>query len=1622
MAPHRTPRNKKQQNVFSPNGSNGTAPTGQTQETLSMRPLLVSQPSETYEAAQEDEREVLKAIFMDDYEESEPKKAWGKSTDREIRLKLKSFSNEAILVVLSANLTATYPKTLPALSLEGTAKLRKRTQERLQHILKTKPAELTGEVMLHEIATEIQDALEDEVAVRETDGTFENLGAERAVQEAAAVELAKQQEADLQKKRDEAKAEEERMLQQMVSDEMRRKDLMAKRKSNRTSVITPTSYFQTANSANYVSFDRVISLQLDDAIVECSAVEGMLPFRKGPVTEELLVKPVGNTANVTLVLKRICIGAKDAAAMPQLKRAIMEFEAEMEEIKRLRQSAVLSVFDFKIEHLPESGWEINILMEHANKGSVGEKIEDDGQVPVSKVRSWTIELLEALDFLHRNGIVHKRVFPHNILLTKSSDGNVSVKLADAAFQESLHNLRDLYRGERAFTSSWSAFWVPAELGQDAKRTRKTDIWDLGVVFLQMLFGLDVRHKYNSPKDLSDALGCSEPLQEMMRKFFKPDPRKRPSAFDLIPCEFLRNDVPVYERPPTPMRSRHSSSSLGHYRLRRESSAGVGPSYSRYAEDWVEQGRLGKGGYGEVVKARNKVDGRIYAIKKIKQKSASALTEVLSEVMLLSRLNHPCVVRYYTAWPEEDVGGSSDVSDDDSAFVSDDSESDSNISPGETHSVTYSRSTGLDFISSNGYKIEFGSEVGSDEDDDGAVVFGSDSEDGTGTASAGPRSPMVRRRTASGTFASRLTRSILYIQMEFCEKQTLRDLIRRGLYEDPEEYWRLFRQILEGLAHIHGHGIIHRDLKPDNIFIDMAKVPKIGDFGLATSGQYQKPDSKISNGNQDGGGDMTRSVGTALYVAPELSSTVAGNYNDKVDMYSMGIIFFEMCYPLGTAMERDKEIRVLRERKHALPSEFETPQKSLQGSIIMSLISHRPSERPSCTELLRTGKVPVQIEDEAVKEALKALSDRNSPHYAKMMNALFSQKPDTQAKDYTWDMGVTAQTIKTNDVLLQNLVKDRLAMVFRSHGAVEVQRQLLLPWSDHYADNNVVKLFDPSGTLVQLPYDFTLPHARSIGRGAPFLEKTFTIGQVYRDTYTGGAPISSGEADFDILSYDTLDLALKEAQVLKVVDEIIDEFPSLRSTQMCFHVNHSNLLEIVMDFCRISVPQRPAVKAVLSKLNIGKNNWQTIRNDLRSSDIGISSTSLDDLARFDWRDTPEKAFSKLRRIFEGTKYHDRTHAIFAHLSSVVNYMKLWNVKRKVYLSALSSFNEKFYSGGILFQCLFDTKQRLVLAAGGRYDKLIEEYRPRGPGHNQTGTGYHAVGVNLGWDRLVNSMTRYLKKPEKSAFLKKHVEEDTPAVSWMPRRCDCLVASFDPTVLRSSGVKMVSDLIAHGYTAELSVDAHNIEDILRHYRDDRHSWVIIIKHGVAPDKPDLKVKSISKKEDTDLRSADLLNYLRNELRDRESREGSAAQRLTKAAPTPSSSSSTSTRANVDVLISHHRSKKSNKWSIVEAAQSRSHELLDSFQDAPIAAIETKEEVMNSIRETRLSDPDTWRQAIQKLPIVERKYLQELHDLLLGYRAKWREVKGEEGGKGSGVGDGKAFVYNFRTGGCLLYDLDN
>lgn len=168
----------------------------------------------------------------------------------------------------------------------------------------------------------------------------------------------------------------------------------------------------------------------------------------------------------------------------------------------------------------------------------------------------------------------------------------------------------------------------------------------------------------------------------------------------------------------------------------------------------------------------------------------------------------------------------------------------------------------------------------------------------------------------------------------------RSAIDDNLCNNPERLWRLFREITEGLAHIHSQGMIHRDLKPVNIFLDSRDQVKIGDFGLATTSflaLQQSHDVNLSQNRGEIGSSNTGKVGTALYVAPELMGKASkSTYNQKVDLYSLGIIFFEMCHrPFSTGMERVEILAAIRAPKITIPSYIDNdPNYAQQIKVIL----------------------------------------------------------------------------------------------------------------------------------------------------------------------------------------------------------------------------------------------------------------------------------------------------------------------------------------------------------------------------------------------------------------------------------------------------------------------------------------------------------------------------------------------------------------------------------------------------------------------------------------------------------------------------------------------------------------
>lgn len=87
---------------------------------------------------------------------------------------------------------------------------------------------------------------------------------------------------------------------------------------------------------------------------------------------------------------------------------------------------------------------------------------------------------------------------------------------------------------------------------------------------------------------------------------------------------------------------------------------------------------------------------------------------------------------------------------------------------------------------------------------------------------------------------------------------------------------------------------------------------------------------------------TKNVGTMQYAAPEQLQT--NDYNQKVDIYSLGLILFELIFPMKTLMERNEKMKNLKE-KNIFPKEFdENNELRLLKEVIINMIKYNPKER------------------------------------------------------------------------------------------------------------------------------------------------------------------------------------------------------------------------------------------------------------------------------------------------------------------------------------------------------------------------------------------------------------------------------------------------------------------------------------------------------------------------------------------------------------------------------------------------------------------------------------------------------------------------------------------------------
>jgi serine/threonine protein kinase/tetratricopeptide (TPR) repeat protein len=166
----------------------------------------------------------------------------------------------------------------------------------------------------------------------------------------------------------------------------------------------------------------------------------------------------------------------------------------------------------------------------------------------------------------------------------------------------------------------------------------------------------------------------------------------------------------------------------------------------------------------------------------------------------------------------------------------------------------------------------------------------------------------------------------------------------------KERLELFVSICQAVQHAHQKGIVHRDLKPANILvtmIDAKPVARVIDFGVAKATADKLTDVSMST-------QFGAVIGTLEYMSPEQAGYSGEDIDTRSDVYSLGVILYELLTGLRPIDARrlskaalTEMIRIIREEEPSKPSTRLSTDESLP-----SMAALRQTDPRTLTALLR----------------------------------------------------------------------------------------------------------------------------------------------------------------------------------------------------------------------------------------------------------------------------------------------------------------------------------------------------------------------------------------------------------------------------------------------------------------------------------------------------------------------------------------------------------------------------------------------------------------------------------------------------------------------------------------------
>ncbi|KAF6162792.1 hypothetical protein GIB67_029061 [Kingdonia uniflora] len=176
-----------------------------------------------------------------------------------------------------------------------------------------------------------------------------------------------------------------------------------------------------------------------------------------------------------LAVKQVLI-ASNNASKEKAQAHIRELEEEVKLLKNLSHPNIVRYLGTAREE-----GTLNILLEFVPGGSISSLLGKFGSFPEAVIRMYTKQLLLGLEYLHRNGIMHRDIKGANILV----DNKGCIKLADFGASKQVVELATI---TGAKSMKGTPYWMAPEVILQTGHNFSADIWSVGCTVIEMATG------------------------------------------------------------------------------------------------------------------------------------------------------------------------------------------------------------------------------------------------------------------------------------------------------------------------------------------------------------------------------------------------------------------------------------------------------------------------------------------------------------------------------------------------------------------------------------------------------------------------------------------------------------------------------------------------------------------------------------------------------------------------------------------------------------------------------------------------------------------------------------------------------------------------------------------------------------------------------------------------------------------------------------------------------------------------------------------------------------------------------------------------------------------------------